>query len=403
MKTRLPQNLLIVLAFALGVASAFLDWGPLLSLSQVISTIIVKSLKLISLPVIFFSIIATLSGMESFKTAKVLGGRVFKYTVITTLLSGLLAFSLYLILAPTPISSTSIASPENHPSLFATILDLYPSNIVRVFAEDNVIGIVILAGTLGFAILSLPAKQKEPLHQFFQSVFAAFLKIASFIISFLPLAIWAFVTIFVSTILKEGFGAYKPLYLYFLVVVLANLLQAFVVLPLFLKSKGLKPVKIFKGVAEALSVAFFSKSSNATLPITMKNVEDNLNIPKRISAFSLPLCSTINMNACAAFIFTTVIFVSTSYGYTFSIFDMLLWVVIATIAAIGNAGVPMGCYFLAGALLSGMGVPLELLGLILPAYAILDMIETAVNVWSDCCVTTVVAKEEAAVSKSATI
>lgn len=403
MKPQLSQNLLILSAVTLGVISAFIGWGPLLSLSQVISVIIVKSLKLISLPIIFFSIIATLSGMDSFKKARMLGGRIFKYTIITTILSALLALSLYLILAPNPITSNLQSAPSDHPSLFTTILDLYPSNIVGVFSESNVMGIVLIAAALGFAILSLPEKQKAPLHHLFQGIFAAFLKIASFIISFLPLAIWAFVTIFMTTILNEGFAAYKPLYLYFLVIVFANLLQATVVLPLFLKIKGLDPFIVFKGVTEALSVAFFSKSSNATLPITMKNLESNLKVPKHISAFSIPLCSTINMNACAAFIFTTVVFVSTSYGLTFSIFDMLVWVLIATLAAIGNAGVPMGCYFLSGALLSTMGVPLELLGLILPAYALLDMMETAVNVWSDCCVTVVVAEEEAQILKSTTI
>ena len=79
---------------------------------------------------------------------------------------------------------------------------------------------------------------------------------------------------------------------------------------------------------------------------------------------------------------------------------MIAWIFIATLAAIGNAGVPMGCYFLSGALLTGLGVPLDLLGIILPIYALIDMIETALNVWSDSCVTTIVAKEVAEAEKA---
>jgi Na+/H+-dicarboxylate symporter len=99
------------------------------------------------------------------------------------------------------------------------------------------------------------------------------------------------------------------------------------------------------------------------------------------------------MNACAGFILITVLFVSMSNGVTSSPIEMILWVVIATIAAIGNAGVPMGCYFLSTAFLAAMNVPLHILGIILPFYTLIDMLESAINVWSDSCVAAVVDKE----------
>jgi len=102
------------------------------------------------------------------------------------------------------------------------------------------------------------------------------------------------------------------------------------------------------------------------------------------------------MNACAAFILTTVLFVSMSNGIAFTGPEMFLWIFIATIAAIGNAGVPMGCYFLASAFLAAMNVPLNILGVILPFYTMIDMLESAINVWSDSCVAAVVDKEVAA-------
>jgi Na+/H+-dicarboxylate symporter len=100
------------------------------------------------------------------------------------------------------------------------------------------------------------------------------------------------------------------------------------------------------------------------------------------------------MNGCAAFILTTVLFVSMSNGVPYTLFEMILWIFIATIAALGNAGVPMGCYFLSSALLAAMNVPLPILGVILPFYSLIDMLETSINVWSDACVTAIVDKEE---------
>ncbi len=140
----------------------------------------------------------------------------------------------------------------------------------------------------------------------------------------------------------------------------------------------------------ALSVAFFSKSSAGTLPITIETAEKNLGMSPKVSRFVLPLCTSINMNGCAAFIFTTVIYLMQNNGMEISIMTMLLWIFIATIAAIGNAGVPMGCFFLSASLLTSMNVPIVLLGLILPFYSIIDMIETALNVWSDTCVAKVI-------------
>jgi Na+/H+-dicarboxylate symporter len=144
---------------------------------------------------------------------------------------------------------------------------------------------------------------------------------------------------------------------------------------------------------KALVVAFFTKSSAGTLPVTMQCAEQNNNIHTNVSRFVLPICTTINMNGCAAFIFITVLYLMQNHGIEIDLLTMVLWVGIATVAAIGNAGVPMGCYFLSASLLASMNIPIELLGLILPIYAIIDMVETALNVWSDSTVATMVDKD----------
>ena len=133
-------------------------------------------------------------------------------------------------------------------------------------------------------------------------------------------------------------------------------------------------------------MALFTKSSAATLPVTLSSAEERLGVNPKVSRFVLPICTTINMNGCAAFILVTSLFVMSCGGMDLSIWQMLLWTLVSVIAAVGNAGVPMGCFFLTVSLLTGIGAPVEVMGMILPIYTIVDMVETAENVWSDSCV-----------------
>ena len=109
----------------------------------------------------------------------------------------------------------------------------------------------------------------------------------------------------------------------------------------------------------------------------------------------LPICTTINMNGCAAFILVTSLFVMQNGGTSLTWSTILLWMLISVVSAVGNAGVPMGCFFLTMSLMSGIGAPVAILGIILPIYTIIDMVETAENVWSDSCVAAMVNHDEA--------
>ena len=179
---------------------------------------------------------------------------------------------------------------------------------------------------------------------------------------------------------------------YVAVVLGGNLLQFFVVLPLFLLARGLNPVKVFRNMLPAVLMALFTKSSAATLPVTVASAENNMKAKPEVARFILPICCTINMNGCAAFVLVTSLFVMQNNGVVLTLPVILLWMLIAVVSAVGNAGVPMGCYFRTLSLMSGMGSAIGILGIILPIYTIIDMVETAVNVWSDSCVCAIVDK-----------
>ena len=170
------------------------------------------------------------------------------------------------------------------------------------------------------------------------------------------------------------------------VILLGNCIQFFVVLPLFLLIRGINPVRVLRAMSPAVLMALFTKSSAATLPVTLSSAEERMGADPKVARFVLPICTTINMNGCAAFILVTSLFVMQNGGFELTLPTMLLWVLISVIAAVGNAGVPMGCFFLTVSLMTGIGAPVAVLGLILPIYTIVDMVETAENVWSDSCV-----------------
>ena len=385
-----------LVAICCGLLAGYLNIGFLNSTASVLSAIFMNLLKLVSLPIIFLSILSTASGMESIDEIKHLGKRVIKYTLLTTVIAAALALAIFLIIDPVrstmhvPEASAQVQEALKT-SYFTYLMQTIPSNIVKPFSENNVIGVMFIAIALSLSILSLPNQHRSTLHTFFSSLYAAIMKMTTFIVRLMPIAVWAFTTLF-FTDLRAGLEI-KSLALYLICVVLANILQATIVLPTILKLKGVPPVALFRQMLPALSVAFFTKSSAATLPTAIKCAEERAHISKKVAGFSLPLCTTINMNGCAAFILTTVLFVSMSNGFAFSLPEMVMWIFVATIAAVGNAGVPMGCFFLSSAFLAAMNVPLNILGVILPFYTFIDMIETAINVWSDSCVTAIVEKE----------
>jgi Na+/H+-dicarboxylate symporter len=384
-----------LLALLLGLVTGYVAWMPLLKVASFISTVFISLLKLISIPLIFLAIVATITQMENMQEFRMMGGKVLKYTLITTVLAASIGLGLFLLINPVTNPALMLGTVEVVATPEGTYWDYLfkniPSNMITPFSEGNVIAVLILALMMSFAILALPAKQKGFLNEMFSSLFAAILQIAKTVLWFIPIVIWAFVTEFVAT---TGFThSLNTVGLYLLCVILANLIQALVILPAILMAKGINPVRIFRGMASALNVAFWSKSSAATLPITLQCAREHLHIREKTAGFSLPLCTAINMNGCAGFVIITVLFVAMSNGIHFSALEMMAWVLIATLIAIGNAGVPMGCYFLSLALLSTMDVPLELMFVILPFYVFIDMLETAINVWSDACVTSIVDKE----------
>ena len=354
------------------------------------------------MPVIALSVIVALSSSEDKRSMKRVWRRTLFYTLTTTVLAVLVAAVLYLIIAP---SNVYTVTPNASLDAVASIsygqhlLQIIPDNLIRAFSECQVLTVLFISVVTGLSIRAVPNPEaRQTVQRFFEGFHGMLFTIINGIVKLLPIGLFGFIAVGVRELNVNG--SLQGMGAYFLVVTLANILQGIVVLPLFLLLKGQQPMRIFRGMAPALSVAFFTKSSAGTLPVTMQRAETKLNVRPEISRFVLPLCTTINMNGCGAFIFTTVLYVMQNNGFVITPTMMLPWVLIATLAAVGNAGVPMGCFFLSASLLSSMNVPLELMGMILPIYSVIDMLETALNVWSDSCVAVAVNQDMAAVGQA---
>ena len=271
-------NRAFALATVLGLLAGYLNNGTVFAVASVISEVFINLLKLVSLPIIFLSIVSTASSMDSVSEIKSLGKKVIKYTLFTTVIAAAVALSLYVIIWPVEsISNVHLmetTQPLESPNYLKHLIQVIPSNIIQPFAENHVIGVLFIAMILSLSILSLPAHNRKTLHQLFSSLYAAIMKITTWIVAVMPIAVWAFLVLFLKD-LQSGLEL-KSLALYLLCVVSANLIQGFVVLPLFLKWKKISPAMAARGMLPALSVAFFSKSSSAALPMAIKCAEENV-------------------------------------------------------------------------------------------------------------------------------
>lgn len=384
--------ILYSLMILLGLMAGFSGMHFLQSLGQMISDIFIKIFKCISIPIIALSIIVTLSSYATARMNQVLR-RTAIYTLTTTIIAATVSCGLYLLIKPVNVGTLSVTTPEiaitNTINYWQYLTTIIPANFLTPFMENQAISVLLIGILIGTAIRYIPDEDsKTTVIQFFKGVQGFFFVITKWIVAILPIGLFGFITTTVVQI-EHGINL-KGISQYIAVIILANLIQGLIILPLWLKFYGISPFKTMRSMMPALSLAFFSKSSAGTLPVTIATAEKNLNMDPTISRFVLPLCTNINMNGCAAFIFATVIYRMQNNGIHISLTTMGLWIIISTIAAIGNAGVPMGCFFLSASLLSSMNVPIILMGFILPLYSVIDMIETTLNVWSDSCVAKVI-------------
>ncbi|WP_288275622.1 dicarboxylate/amino acid:cation symporter [uncultured Prevotella sp.] len=394
----MKRTIIWIGALVVGAILGLLGIAWLDEVMNFVATVYTRLFQLLAVPTIVLAVITTFATFGSNGSGKIFG-HTLTYTLLTTFAAAAVGAALYVIVAPglLPLEALSAATvPEASASGTASyadhLLSVIPNNIVRPFLEGNVLSLLLLAFAIGIGLSKLPdSENKAIVVKGLLGLQDLLFLLIRWLIWTLPLGIVAF-SAQLSAQVSAGVVA-DSIGKYVLVVLGGNVIQFFVVLPLFLLAKGLNPVHVLGKMMPAVLMALFTKSSAATLPVTMETAEKRLGIKKNVARFVLPICTTINMNGCAAFILVTSLFVMQQDGTELSLGTILLWLLISVVSAVGNAGVPMGCFFLTLSLMSGIGAPVAVLGIILPIYTIIDMVETAENVWSDSCVSAMVDRD----------
>lgn len=381
-------------ALVIGTVLGMLGVGWIDSATNFVATVYTRLFQFVAIPTIALAVTTTLARFGTQKDT----GRIFRhtltYTLLTTVAAAAVGMVLYRIISPDNLpleaiqGDTGIDSVKQElgdASYMDYIIGIVPDNVLRPLVEGNVLSLLLIAVAVGIALARMPeSDSKRTLMNGLYGLQNLVSTLIHWLIDILPIGIVAFAAQLSAEVtagtVVTSIGKYVA------VILGGNLLQFCVVLPLFLMARGLNPIRVARAMTPAVLMALFTKSSAATLPVTIQSAEERLGVDSRVARFVLPICTTINMNGCAAFIFVTSLFVMQNGGVEITWGTMIMWLFISVVAAIGNAGVPMGCYFLTLSLMSGVGAPIAIMGIILPVFTVLDMIETAENVWSDSCV-----------------
>ncbi|MGY1689852.1 dicarboxylate/amino acid:cation symporter [Geodermatophilus sp. SYSU D01105] len=406
---RVPFAAQVLLGLVLGIALGLVarDMGPvadgtpnwLTSTLQTVGSTFVTLLKVLVPPLIVTAVIVSIANLKQVSNAARLAGQTLLWFGITALIAVSLGIGLGLLTEPGRNSSVDAAAqevPETTGSWWDFLTGLVPHNILGLQSSPegdlsfNILQLIVLAVAIGVAALKV-GEPAEPFLALTRSALAIVQKVLWWVILLAPLGTVGLIGNAVASYGWESLGSLGV----FAGAVYAGLaLVLFVVYPVLLRLHGLSPLRWFAGAWPAIQLAFVSRSSIGTLPVTERVTEQNLGVPRSYASFAVPLGATTKMDGCAAiYPALAAIFVAQFFGVDLSITDYLLIALVSVVGSAATAGVT-GAVVMLTLTLSTLGLPLAGVGLLLAIDPILDMGRTAVNVAGQALVPTIVAKRE---------
>jgi len=389
-------NSLVILGIGLGVL--FGIFFPELALQQkVIGSAFIAFLKMLVVPLVFASIYTAILGLGSLEHLKTIGGRTIGLYLLTTALAVLLAIIAMNIFAiGVPVSSEGLefakASTIAPFSFQAMILSFIPTNVFGSLANGKMMQIIVFAILFGVASLYLKSEEQASMNQFFTAVSNAMLKMAEWVILMTPIGVFSLISYVIA---DQGIDVILGLWSYILVVVSVLLLHGLVTLPIVLSFLGrVNPYTYLADVREAPIMAFSTASSAATLPVSMRVVEEMGDVDPKTASFVLPLGATVSMDGTAAYLTIAVLYIANLAGVDLSFGDQVLLGITVVALSVGVAALPSASLVMMVVILNQIGLPVEYIALIVAVDRILDMCRTSLNVTSDLVVTKIVDQYE---------
>jgi len=368
-----------------------------------IGTIFIKLLKVLALPLVIVSVISGMIKIGGGKDFFRLTTKTFIYYIATSLIAITTGLIFSIIILPGKNFVLDFFDRSNQSKSIANqnlgdiLLNIIPTNIFESLSKGDVLGAIIISIIFGYSCLAINNEKKFFLQNFFDSLFEVLMKMTELILKTAPIGI--FCLLFKTFAEFQGdtvkfINLFKSVGLYFTTVILSLAFHFFITLNLLLFIIGkTNPFFYIKKLSPALASAFATSSSNATLPITIKQTEA-AGISKKISGFVLPLGATINMDGTALYECVAVLFIAEVYGFELALSQQIFLVLLSLLVSIGAAGIPMAGLVMLNIILSALGLPLEGIAIILTVDRFLDMARTTVNVYSDACGCAIIAKSE---------
>ncbi len=356
--------------------------------------IFISLLKLMVVPLVFFSLTSGVSSFDQNLSLGRIASKTFGLYLITTAIAISIGLALAVFFNPgTNLNletSISLSIPDS-PNIKDIILGIIPSNPIKAMAEGNMLQIIVFSIFFGIAIRSLGDSVKL-IRDSVNNITDIILKLVLFIINVAPYGIFCLMSVLFA---EKGLTVLGDLSFYFFVVVFALLLHGFLTYSLFLVLFiKVNPLKFFNKIKSLMLFAFSTSSSNATIPVTLKTVVDDIGVSRKIASFTVPLGATINMDGTAIMQGVATVFIANAYSIDLSFADYLMVILIATLASIGTAGVPGVGLIMLAMVLDQVGLPVEGIALIIGVDRLLDMLRTVVNVTGDSTISTIVANSE---------
>ena len=354
------------------------------------SDLFISALKLIIIPLIFFSIVCSIISMSDDISLTRLGIKTLSLYIFTTIIAISLGLFFSSYISYQPILSSSIENTASTNSLESKV-DIFPDNIFKSLIEGNIIHLLIFSILIGISA----SRIKEKIHtfiQYFHNFNEVINELVKIIISFTPIAVFCILS---KTFATQGLETLMPLMSYFLTVVFVLIIHFFITFSLLLNFfTKLSALKFFKNIKDVIIFSFSTSSSSASIPFTLKTAEEKCGVDKSIGTFTIPLGATINMDGTAIMQGCATFFLANLYGIDLGFYEILTIVATATLASIGTAGIPSAGIIMLTVIFTQIGIPLEGITLLLGVDRLLDMMRTSVNVSGDICISCIVADSE---------
>ena len=362
-----------------------------------------RLLNMVVVPLVFVSVVNGVLATGNKRTLSQLGGKTIGLYLLTSLLAIITGVIWVNIIEPGygvemglggEDMPSALASAS--PSLWGIFERMIPTNIFSSLAEADMLSIIFFAVILGLTALSLQDEKRGQLTSIFDTLFELMTQMVSKLMIVAPFGVFGLFVAFIAGTGQENLvDVLVGVGLYMLTVILGLLTHAGVNLFLLTKYLGkISPWRFFKVLLSPLLTAFSTASSSATLPLTLETFKEKTQVPKKVSNFVLPLGATVNMDGTALYEGVAVLFIAQVYGVELGLLQQVIVVVTALLASIGAAGIPMAGLVMMSIVMKAVGLPLEGVMLILSVDRILDLMRTAVNVWSDSCVTAIMSQWE---------